>query len=66
MLLGDSAGIDYETGLTNPDKDKPRNSALAKYAMEYKKKLNEVDTEELKKDEESDIEEPKGLMARKK
>lgn len=66
MLLGDSAGIDYETGLTNPDKDKPRNSALAKYAMEYKKKLNKVDTEELKKDEESDIEEPKGLMARKK
>ena len=66
LLLGDSAGIDYETGLTNPDKDKPRNSALAKYAMEYKKKLNEVDTEELKKDEESDIEEPKGLMARKK
>ena len=66
MLLGDSAGIDYETGLTNPDKDKPRNSALAKYAMEYKKKLNKVDTEELKKDEESDIEEPKGLMVRKK
>jgi hypothetical protein len=66
MLLGDSAGIDYETGLTNPDKGKPRNSALAKYAMEYKKKLNKVDTEELKKDEESDIEEPKGLMVRKK
>lgn len=66
MMLGDSAEIEYETGLTNPDKDKPRKSELAKYAMQYRKKLKSVDTEELKEDKESDVEEPKGLMARKK
>ena len=29
MMLGDSAGIEYETGLQNPDRNKARDSQLA-------------------------------------
>tara|TARA_X000001036_G_C20355620_1_gene674400 strand:+ start:137 stop:643 length:507 start_codon:yes stop_codon:yes gene_type:complete len=67
MMLGDSAGIEYETGLQNPDANKPRDSQLAKYAMKYKKSIDKVDLEELKEaDTEDDKDdEPKGLMARR-
>lgn len=64
MMLGDSAGIKYETGLTNPDSDKPRDSLLAKYAMEYKNKLKETDTEEVKEEPVKE-DKPTGLMARR-
>lgn len=65
MMLGDSAGIEYETGLQNPDKNKARDSQLAKYAMKYKKTLDEVDTKEMAAEEPED-EQPTGLMARRK
>ncbi len=65
MMLGDSAGIEYETGLQNPDRNKARDSQLAKYAMKYKKTLDEVDTKEMAAEEAED-EQPTGLMARRK
>lgn len=65
MMLGDSAGIEYETGLQNPDRNKARDSQLAKYAMQYKRALDEVDTKEMVAEETED-EQPTGLMARRK
>lgn len=65
MMLGDSAGIEYETGLQNPDRNKARDSQLAKYAMEYQRTLDEVDTKEMVAEETED-EQPTGLMARRK
>jgi hypothetical protein len=64
MMLGDSAGIEYETGLQNPDRNMARDSQLAKYALQYKRSLDEVDTKEMV-DKDEDDEEPKGLMARR-
>lgn len=68
MMLGDSAGIEYETGLQNPEKNKARDSELAKYALQYKKTLANVDTEEMSNKEDTDSDEedmPTGLMARR-
>ncbi len=65
MMLGDSAGIEYETGVQNPDRNKARDSQLAKYAMEYQRTLDEVDTKEMVAEETED-EQPTGLMARRK
>tara|TARA_R110002020_G_scaffold11129_3_gene42262 strand:- start:2515 stop:3000 length:486 start_codon:yes stop_codon:yes gene_type:complete len=64
MMLGDSAGIKYETGLANPDRDKPRDSQLAKYTMKYKKVLDDEEPKTTEEDSDKN-EEPKGLMARK-
>ena len=65
MMLGDSAGIEYETGLENPDKNKTRDSQLAKYAMKYKKTLKEVDTKEMVESPKEKDSQPTGLMARR-
>lgn len=65
MMLGDSAGIEYETGLQNPDKNKARDSQLAKYAMKYKKTLKEVDTKEMVESFKEEDSQPTGLMARR-
>ena len=65
MMLGGSAGIEYETGLQNPDRNKARDSQLAKYAMQYQRALDEVDTKEMVAEETED-EQPTGLMARRK
>ena len=63
MMLGDSAGIEYETGLQDPNKKRTRDSQLAKVALRYKQTLEDTDLEELVEEPE---EEPKGLMARRK
>jgi hypothetical protein len=66
MMLAESAGIEYDSGLNDPEGNKTRDSQLAKYAMEYKKVLNEVDTEKMVDEKEKDDEQPTGLMARRK
>ena len=66
MMLGDSANVEYETGLTNPDAGKPRDSQLAKYAREYKEKLKDADVEEAQEEPVEKENEPTGLMARRK
>ena len=71
MMIGDSAEIEYNTGLDNPNEIKTSNptreSLLTKVAMQYKDKLEEVDFENLNEEtvEEEPTEEPTGLMARR-
>ena len=64
MMLAESAGIEYDSGLNDPDRNMARDSQLAKYALQYKRSLDEVDTKEMA-DKVEDDEEPKGLMARR-
>ena len=66
MMLGDSAGIEYETGLQNPDRNMARDSQLAKYAMEYRKSLKDIDTEAMVDNTTEEEDQPTGLMARRK
>ena len=68
MLIGDSAGIKYETGLENPNKT--RDTLLAKFAVKYKKKVDEVEEKLQERADENDkevevVKEPTGLMARR-
>ena len=63
MMLGDSADIEYETGLTNPDAGKPRDSLLAKYTMEYKKKLKDTNVEKIEEKPVEEEDKPTGLLA---
>jgi hypothetical protein len=71
MLLGDSAGVKYDSGLEDPNKisttNKTRESLLAKAAMEYKGVLEEADLEAIAEEEVEEEEEtqPSGLMARR-
>ena len=71
MLLGDSAGVEYDSGLEDPNKisttNKTRESLLAKAAMEYKGVLEEADLEAIAEEEVEEEEEtqPSGLMARR-
>lgn len=68
MMLGDAAGVKYETGLDNPDKGMTRDTLLAKIASKYKDKLEETDIKEVveEKDDEPDVQYSSGLMARRK
>jgi len=69
MMLGDSANVKYETGMQNTTK--LRDTMLAKFTIDYEKKLAETE-DILKEDKEEDtveVEEdkaPTGLMARRK
>lgn len=71
MFLADSAGVEYETGLDDPQKGKLSGAKKAKALEELRK---EMESKEDKSDEESMVEEkeveeesePKGLMARRK
>ena len=68
MLLADSAKIEYETGLENPDKNKTRKSLIAKAVNQYEKRINETDKKLMdlpKEEKEEDVEESKGLMSRR-
>ena len=47
MMLAESAGIEYDSGLDVPNKDKVRDSLIAKYAMQYEKELENIDTKEI-------------------
>jgi hypothetical protein len=70
MMLGDSANVEYETGMKTTNK--LRDTMLAKFTVDYEKKLAETE-DILKEDkevkEEDTVEEdkaPTGLMARRK
>jgi hypothetical protein len=75
MMLGDSAKIEYTSGLDNPNtissKNPTRKSLLAKAVSRYKDVLDEADFEpsddadEEELDEEEEVIEPSGLMARR-
>ena len=68
MLLGDSAGIKYDTGMEDPNKGTIRDSLFSKMLKEYEDDLKKKDVKAAVKEvKESDEEEkPKGLMARRK
>ena len=68
MMLGDAAGVKYDSGVDNPNKNKTRTSLLAKVAKEYDEKLEKVDIKEAveEKEEEPDVQYSSGLMARRK
>jgi len=67
MMLGDSAGVDYQTGLDDPDKDKTKPSFFAKYLKNYGERLEETDMDTLMSEDETDTEEEtSGLMSRRK
>tara|TARA_R110000751_G_scaffold74962_4_gene151279 strand:- start:801 stop:1334 length:534 start_codon:yes stop_codon:yes gene_type:complete len=76
MMLGDSANIEYTSGLDNPNtlssKNPTRKSLLAKATSRYKDVLDEADfepsedaDEEELDEEEEEVIEPSGLMARR-
>jgi len=67
MMLGDSAGIEYNTGLNDPDAKKTRPSFFAKFLKKYNKTLQETSIDEIIEEErkEEEQEKPSGLMARR-
>lgn len=69
MMLADSAGIEYKTGLDDPEEGKTKPSFFAKYLKNYNQKLQDTPVEEIVEEaraEDEEMEESKGLMARRK
>jgi hypothetical protein len=69
MMIGDSAGIEYDKGLEDPTKSKIRDSLFAKLINKYEKTVETADldssNEEVIEDIEEEVEKPSGLMARR-
>jgi len=70
MMIGDSAGIEYDKGLEDPKKGEIRDSLFAKLINKYEKKVKSVDLDSVSEEviEETNKEEvkkPSGLMARR-
>jgi hypothetical protein len=71
MFMAESAGVEYVTGLDNPDKGKITKTKMAKILQELEQEVGKLDepetTEELKVAESDGEKEeaPKGLMARR-
>lgn len=69
MMIGDSAGIEYDKGLEDPKKGEIRDSLFAKLINKYEKKVKTADlestSEEVVEDTEEEVEKPSGLMARR-
>ena len=67
MMVGDSAGIDYDSGMTDKSKPRTRDTFIAKVISDYEKEIEDVDlTDDTPDVEEKEVmEEPKGLMARR-
>lgn len=63
MLIGDSAGVEYDSGLTELKDDTTSDAVLFNVRRKLKEKMGEA--EEVAEVEE-EIEEPTGLMARRK
>lgn len=70
MMLAESAGIDYDSGLNNPEETKTKPTFFARYLKKYNDKLQETDIEELQEEataeKSEETEEPVGLMSRRK
>jgi hypothetical protein len=73
MFLAESAGVEYETGLENPEKGKLTGAKKAKVLNKLRREIEEKENEEPVKEEEVKEEIkvkeetliPKGLMARR-
>tara|TARA_R100001126_G_C4840918_1_gene156844 strand:- start:65 stop:574 length:510 start_codon:yes stop_codon:yes gene_type:complete len=70
MMLAESAGIKYDSGLNDPAGNKTSSTFFAKYLKKYGDKLQETDIDTLQEESQEPVEEadeePKGLMARRK
>jgi len=78
MLVGDMAGVKYDSGMENPNKGKTRDTLLESIRTKLQREIEAKEgllfdedelesdtTEEMKEQEEESAEEPKGLMARR-
>lgn len=77
MLVGDMAGVKYDSGMENPNKGKTRDTLLESIRTKLQREIEakegllfdedelESDTTEEMKEQEESMEEPKGLMARR-
>ena len=70
IMLAESAEIEFNTGLENPNKNKVRNSLLTKYAMQYEKELENINAKEIAEESDEDTSEKTepmatGLMSRR-
>jgi len=66
MLIGDSAGIEYDNGLTELKDDTTNDAVLDNIRRKLKEKIGEKEETPEVEDVEEEIEEPTGLMARRK
>ena len=68
MMLGDSADIKYDKGLNDPNKPLLRDSSIAKAIAKYEENIKDKDITIEKEEvvEVEEVEEPTGLMARRK
>ena len=69
MMIGDSAGVEYDKGLENPNKPILKDSTMVKAIVEYETEIKDKDVSQETEDkdvEETEDKEPKGLMARRK
>ena len=67
MMLAESAGIEYDSGLNDPEENKTKPTFFAKYLRQYNKKLEETDIDTLIEEEvEENDKQPTGLMSRRK
>jgi len=68
MMIGDSAKIEYDKGLEDPNKPKIRESLFAKMISKYENKVNNTNLDKkVQEEEEEQVEtaQPSGLMARR-
>jgi hypothetical protein len=66
MLIGDSAGVEYDNGLTELKDDTTKDAVLDNVRRKLKEKIGEKEETPEVEDVEEEIEEPTGLMARRK
>ena len=66
MLIGDSADVEYDSGLTELKDDTTKDAILENVRRKLKEKLGEDKETPEVEDVEEEIEEPTGLMARRK
>ena len=74
MLIGDSSGVKYDSGMENPNKGKTRDTMINKVRVELEERMKqkegmfiEGDDEAIDMEEEEIVaeEEPMGLMSRR-
>jgi hypothetical protein len=74
MLVGESSGVKYDSGMENPNKGQTRDTMLNKVRMELEERMRQKEGMFIEEDETVDIEEeeeiiaeeePMGLMSRR-
>jgi hypothetical protein len=66
MLIGDSADIEYDSGLTELKDDTTNDAVLENVRRKLKEKIGQAEETPEVEDVEEEMEEPTGLMARRK